>query len=111
MDYKNSKEFLDSLVESGETVTITFDTKRLDGEDNYIMGTLIWNDEESIGVKYIQEFSGPQESIQVTSPGTIVKQTITPGTIVKQKIVTYFKSSIQSINTEWKEVKEEEAPF
>lgn len=91
----DSKEFLDSLVKSGELVTITLNTKDVNGENDQIDAFLIWHDEETIGVKFVCEFKRC----------SIENGTTTPAKEVKQKIVMYYKTAIQSIsNSKWKEL-------
>lgn len=98
MNYKDSKEFLDSLVKSGEDVRIVFNTS-----NDTIVVNLIWNDEESVGVKFVTK-----EQIRFSkNPNT--SDVVTE--VLKEKITTYFKLAIESISTEWKEEKELESPF
>ena len=92
----NSKEFLDSLVKSGELVNITLNTKDAIGVNDLIVASIFWHDKETIGVKFVCEFKR----------GLVEKDiTTTPAKEVKQKIVMYYKTAIQNINTEWKELK------
>jgi len=90
----DSREFLDSLVKSGENVTLVLRS----APNNPIIVNLIWNDEESVGVRFVNE-----ERIENLNS--------TPMTIVKQKIVLYYKDAIESISNEWESKADVELPF
>jgi H2-forming N5,N10-methylenetetrahydromethanopterin dehydrogenase-like enzyme len=95
----NSKEFLDSLIESGKLVYITLNTKNEFGLNDQIVASIIWHDKDTIGVKFVNEYNKLEEDI-----------TAAPAKMVKQKIVMYYKTAIQNISTEWQKL-EEEPPF
>jgi hypothetical protein len=67
----NSKEFLDSFI--GKKIKVTF--KNEEGE--LFFGILVWNDLDSIGMKFV-----PSE-----------------GSHVKERTVLYYKDSIKSIES------------
>jgi len=97
----DGREFLDSIIKSGEEVFITLKPTSI-GEIRVVRGTIIWSDEDTIGIKFvIEEKDGTYDSSLSALP--VVN--------IRKKIVLCYKSAIENIDGGWEKVVKEEELF